>query len=533
MRSCWILLWAILTFSSSALASVIELRADIDQVILYPDLAMIKKTARVSLRQGENVLRLSGVTPALIDNSVQISIEQDNARIRDIEVRETYLEKIKQERLDALRLRLEKLNGEIKSIENEMAVHNSSIEFLKKVIPFSQNQNTPIQEISAYLAFLEKRFSDNLTKTSELEARLTNLKEERKAIENELDQIAHEEEKSKEIVIKMDTSRDGECLMVLSYLVKDAGWSPAYDVRVDSNTGRLSIDYLANINQSTGEDWKNVSMSLTTQRPAPQGDIPELAPWHLDIYTPPPPPAIYYKTPEILRKDAPIPEEIPQEEEEQEYQIPEPVSETTSVSFPIPYKVDIPSDGQSHRIVLATARAEGEIKYYSVPKLLGTAIATSTFKNPFSFPMLAGPVNIFLDGRFVNSSKFKKTIIPEDKILVGLGVDEGIKIDRKLDRKFTEYSGTFSKNRVINYEYSITITNGKNRDIDIEIKDHHPVPKNEKIKVELKAPQRSEAEISEDGLILWKLTLKKAETKKLFIKFTVEHPRDLIISGLE
>lgn len=62
-------------------------------------------------------------------------------------------------------------------------------------------------------------------------------------------------------------------------------------------------------------------MSLTTQRPVPQGDIPELAPWYLDIYTPPP---VIYKG-AILREKALIPEEIPQGEEEQEYQkIPSP-----------------------------------------------------------------------------------------------------------------------------------------------------------------------------------------------------------------
>lgn len=529
MKIFWILLWPILIFSSTVLASEIEFKADIEQVILYPDMAMIKKTGRVSLRHGENVLKLSGITPELVDNSVQVSLEQGNARIREVQVRETYLQRIKQERLDALRLRLEKLNSEIKGIENEIAVLNSSIDFLKKIIPFSQNQNTTVQEISAYLAFLEKRLSDNLTRSSELEVRLTKLKEERKEIENEIAQIAHEKEKSKEIVINIDAARDGEGLIALSYLVEGAGWSPAYDIRIDSNTGRLSIDYLASIRQSTGEDWKNVSMSLTTQRPVPQGDIPELAPWYLDIYTPPP---VIYKG-AILREKALIPEEIPQGEEEQEYQIPETVSEITSVSFAIPYKVDLPSDGQPHRIVLATGKAEAEIKYYSAPKLLRAAIATATLKNPFSFPMLSGPVNIFLDGRFVNSSAFEKTIIPEDKILLGLGVDEGIKIDRKLDKKFTEYSGTFTKNTVINYEYSINITNGKSSDINIEIKDHYPVSKNEKIKVELKEPQKSEAEISGDGLIIWKLTLRKAETKKLFIKFTVEHPRDLRISGLE
>lgn len=56
MKIFWILLWPILIFSSTVLASEIEFKADIEQVVLYPDMAMIKKTGRVSLRHGENVL---------------------------------------------------------------------------------------------------------------------------------------------------------------------------------------------------------------------------------------------------------------------------------------------------------------------------------------------------------------------------------------------------------------------------------------------------------------------------------------------
>jgi len=63
--------------------------------------------------------------------------------------------------------------------------------------------------------------------------------------------------------------------------------------------------------------------------------------------------------------------------------------------------------------------------------------------------------------------------------------------------------------------------------------DQFPVSRNEKIKVDLDAPKKDEAKIAEDGLILWNLRLAPHEKKTLNIKFSVEHPKDLKITGLE
>ena len=45
--------------------------------------------------------------------------------------------------------------------------------------------------------------------------------------------------------------------------------------------------------------------------------------------------------------------------------------------------------------------------------------------------------------------------------------------------------------------------------------------------------QKDEAKIAEDGLITWNLRLAPHEKKTLNIKFSVEHPKDLKITGLE
>ena len=83
------------------------------------------------------------------------------------------------------------------------------------------------------------------------------------------------------------------------------------------------------------------------------------------------------------------------------------------------------------------------------------------------------------------------------------------------------------------YEFTIDIANGKGREIVLDLMDQFPVSRNEKIKVDLDVPKKDEAKIAEDGLITWNLRLAPHEKKTLNIKFSVEHPKDLRITGLE
>ena len=45
----------------------------------------------------------------------------------------------------------------------------------------------------------------------------------------------------------------------LAYIIHKAKWNAAYDCRVDSKTNSMQLIYYGNIQQSTGEDWKDVT----------------------------------------------------------------------------------------------------------------------------------------------------------------------------------------------------------------------------------------------------------------------------------
>ena len=528
---------AILIFSfvffNNAWASPAEIESvpKIQSIVLYPDSAMIKKEATVAVKKGENIIRISGLTVNLTDESVQVNIKEKAAvRISSVRVEKTYLKKTMQDKIQKLQSRLESINELIKEHSNEVSAINSSIEFLKKTVPFPQNQKVTQSEVEGHAKFIEKSLSVSYDRIAKLENKIKKLHEEKRAVENELKNLNSSRDESKTIVINLLSNADREINLGLSYIVANAGWSPQYDVRADSATGKIDIVCFAAITQSTGEDWKNANIEISTARPS-YGPPPELSAWYVDIYKPMP--SVYKYKKSIKGEDLMMGEKVLEAAPEQRFEEPKIKAEATSFSFIIPGKVHIPSDNQPHRILIASSSKEAKLDYYAAPKLSRHAHLRAGLKNPFPFPIFSGQMSIFLDERFVNTTSVDKQILPNEDMSLSLGIDEGIKIEKKLLKKFTEYSGVFSKDTQINYEYAIDIVSSKDKEIGINIRDNFPVSKNEQIKVVLESPQKGDAKTSDDGIISWDLRLKPNEKRTLKIKFKVEYPKDLKITGLE
>jgi uncharacterized protein (TIGR02231 family) len=515
-------------------ASEIEPVSAVQNIIVYPESAMIKKQAVVAVKKGQNTVRISGITSSMVESSVQASITGGaGVKIADVKVEKTYLTKTSQEKAEKLKSQLENIEMLIKSAANEIAVMNSSMDYLKKVVPFPQNQKVTTAEVDEHVKFMAKSLSENYEKIAKAEVRLKKLQEEKKAVERELKNLSNVAGYSTGIVLNLFSQEDNkEINLWYSYIVNGAGWSPQYDIRASSGAN-VVIDCFAVITQSTGEDWKDVDIEISTAKPSVYGAPPELSSWLVDIYQPRP---VMYKTAPMMEREESMPMKAMMKMDalpEKPYEQPQIKAETTSFSFILPRKIDVPSDNQPHKILTASASKDSKFKYYAVPKLSKYSYLRAELKNPFQFPLIEGQTNVFLDDRLAGTSSLGKTLLPDDDVTISLGVDEGIKVDKKLVKKFTESAGAFTKETRINYEFVIDVFNSKDREIALTLNDNVPVSRNEKIKVEIESPKKDEAKIGDDGVILWDLKLAKGEKKSLKIKFKVEYPKDLRITGLE
>jgi len=72
----------------------------------------------------------------------------------------------------------------------------------------------------------------------------------------------------REAVLFLQKQAPGKADVRLNYLVNNCGWSPAYTMRSSDDHKKVRIEYNALIHQLSGEDWKDVSLTLSTASPA-------------------------------------------------------------------------------------------------------------------------------------------------------------------------------------------------------------------------------------------------------------------------
>ncbi|HYD83818.1 MAG TPA: DUF4139 domain-containing protein, partial [Opitutus sp.] len=93
--------------------------------------------------------------------------------------------------------------------------------------------------------------------------------------------------------------------------------------------------------------------------------------------------------------------------------------------------------------------------------------------------------------------------------------------------------GVVSKGKRITYDITLTVENHKRTAETIVVQDQIPVSRHEKIIVKQLAPDERQLKPDTEGVIKWGLELKPGEKRDLPLKFSIEHPADLAVSGLE
>ncbi len=502
----------------------------ISSVVIYPKSALITKSIGTVVNRGENLVKLSGLTANLLDRSVQVEIVKgEGVKIYDVKVEETYLEKPEIEKVNRLKAKIDSLNDLINQKQGEFDVVLGKIEFLKNLSPALKGQGFTITNVESYFKFYAKNLNESIREKVELEKEINRLKLQKKVLEDELSKISAVKERGKNVEIYLVSDSKTDVELRVSYLVSSAGWFPGYEVRANSSMGEIDFNFFAFARQFTGEDWSDVLVEVSTAQVAVSGMPPEISQWNVDVYQPKPVPILERKVPKVLGEKEEFKAEV--SEAISGFVVPEVEESITSVNFKL-RKLNLPSDNQPHKLFLSSFSQPTSFVYYAVPKFSRYAYLRTSLKNDFDFPLLPGEAKIFIDGKYVSTLSLKK-FLPGETFDLYLGVDEGVKVERRLKRKFTEYTGAFNRNKKISYEYDIEIENGKARDITIEVKDNFPVSMNEKIKVVLESPSGKEAEVGADGIVTWKINLKRGEKKVLTLKFYVEHPKDLEVVGLE
>lgn len=144
--------------------------------------------------------------------------------------------------------------------------------------------------------------------------------------------------------------------------------------------------------------------------------------------------------------------------------------------------------------------------------------------------MLPGKANIFRDNTFVGTTHLEN-VSPGQEFKLNLGIDEGLKIERQLVERQVDKK-LIGNQRRTSYAYRLIITNLRQVQASLTLKEQLPVSRNEQIKVRLTLTN-PKIQLGEMGLLEWAIELPPQGKQDVYYQFVVEHPPDLTVSGLD
>ena len=538
--------------------------APITRVTVYADRAEVVRTFKGRLEAGEQTLvfdRLPGATRldqlrvegrgefTLLDirpETVQTK-EIANAQVRAL-----------QDALKAQDLRQQALN----QTEARLTFQKSALDkMLARLTTAGKESANPEMDPLKWAAFLD--FQDK--QLAEVDRQVLALQADREAVRAEVDRLNRElaalrgnERRSRLLAkVNLDVRQAGEVEVHLSYLVRGPSWSPSYDMRADTKAKTLDVTYRAEVRQATGEDWKGVSLRLSTAQPGLQGREPRMDPWFLTKAEP----MVFAGGLTELRQDAngraregqmfndirPMGnrfstadandfQALAKQMKVMEQGRAQVQAGGTAATFVIERPSDILADNKPAQVTVMRESFPAYFRHTCVPKLSPFVFLKTKAVNKTDFTFLPGPTAVFLDGAFVAQANLDLVPSGQD-FWTYLGVDQSVSVERKELARREESSGVFGKKTLRTvFDQVFKLKNGKATDIELVLWDQVPASNHEDIKVVFEEPRYEKdtdnLKMNESKFLEWRLPLKAGAKQDLPFRFAVERPEDVQVIGL-
>ncbi|TFG58284.1 MAG: mucoidy inhibitor MuiA family protein [Spirochaetales bacterium] len=534
----------------------VDVESVIESVTVFGDRAQIFRKAAVTLKAGDHRLLFAGLPEELEESSVQVS-GSGGGVLKDIRTRQVYFADIPESERRLLYKEKLKIEDDLRVLEDGINRARQEKKFLESIV----GRITGVTEHSLpgeldpdkWIGMISFHRSQAETLDREIREQEKKKRDTEETLQVVINQIAVSGEAREwvkyqvEVLIFLPAA--GDISLTLSYITAGPSWSPVYNLRAGSEDSTMTLEYNALVRQNTLEDWTGVNLKLSTARPQISGTVPELSAWFVNIIRPMPPPALQRMmtapAPGISMKkmaarmddnfESGAMEDMEEEAPEMEKASAEVVTGAASVVFVIPGKSDVKSDNTDYQVSIVKENFKAEFSYSTVPKLAPYAYLRAKAENASEYPFLPGPSYIYLDGSFVANSRLDFTA-PGEEFWTSLGVDEGMKVEYKLLRRFIKKEGVIGKKESCMYEYSTAITNNKKQPQKITVKDQIPVSNNQDITVKILKPEyKQDTETltkNSENILTWTLSVKPKEPLTIPFSFIVEYPAGVRIGGL-
>lgn len=525
-----LVLYGAVLFSGSESLQAESRPFPIESVILYNDRAMIRRAAEIPLQAGLNRLVYRGPAVKLKSETLSGFCARSNCIVQSVWTRTDKSDQAVDKKLAALEAQkkelqtsLDALNRRIEKLKSLSGLNDRFLALLLQGVSDAAFEQTAAQlaawqSARAHIA----RSSDDLQLQMQKSLRTRDdLKEQLDLVDSRIDQIASD--LSDEIRIVELTLYVPETTTVragFDYMVEDAGWDVSYNLEYQPGAKTIPGKVVGLIQQSSGEDWVNVKLELSTSRPDRGGNRPALSAIRIHARE------VAANTQIVTQNQAVDFDGVSDGEssvEESDRQ-----TQERLIRFQIPDRVSIPSGKRYQRITVASLDLEVMDEHLRAVGQVSSAVHRALqLKNRSRYSMLSGKGYIYGPDGYLGMTYLEYTP-PGAEVLAGLGVTGDVRLKRKIYRSQKE-TGLISSNRIYQTEVRLELENPTSSPQKVRIYERIPVTATEKVKVRLlEDTTPGYKEISGGtGILVWEITMPARGKKDIRLGYQVEVPEGI------
>jgi uncharacterized protein (TIGR02231 family) len=518
-----------------ARAADVDATSAVEAVTVYPDGASVTRTVTADVTAGDNTLVIKDFPLTLDPSSLRVEGEAGaKLTIGAIDTRPPRA--APPVNLPELDKRIEALKDERANLEGAIAAAAARRKFAERFAEASpagigdKGEARPLADWRAAFAAVADEVATADTAIRDAERKQRDI--DREVVRLESDRAIRPPSKL-EVRIDLAAAAATRTTLRVTYAVRNARWAPLYDARLDTGARdrrpALELVRRAEITQSTGEDWSNVALAVSTVRSARGGKAPELNSLIVQ-YPQPAAPAgaasMQSHIPAARGVMAKVAEASAQRADEQQA-----VAEVGGfqVVFKIPGRVSVGASEGAKSLRVSTATIAPDLAVRSAPVLDPTAFLEASFKQAEDAPLLPGRISIYRDGVFVGRGQMAAAG-KDETVRLGFGADDKVKVERSVVKRNEGSAGLIvTTSKTDERSFKTVIRNGHDFAIRVAIEDQLPISENDDIQVEMlpsTTPPTTTNLRDRRGVLEWAFEAKPGEVRDIGLAWRIRWPKD-------
>lgn len=534
MKRKFVLIIGLTCFMQSAFGTNQQIDSKIESVTVYRNGAFITRVGAVEVPAGNGTILVYGLSDQLDPKTARISTNGDFDILSIRHQHDFLAQQEDNQEVKDLKEKKEQLTQQQKEVQLDKQVFEEELKFLNsdKLIS-KEKKELSVEQMNALMDFYRDRLKEIKRSILDSENVLAKIVDELTAISKQISQFSKPRKRVSQFIVETYSTKEIQSNIELSYWTKNARWSSLYDVKMNDIKEPLLIQSNASLVNSTGEDWDEIDLTLSTGNPWRSMVIPTVSPWWIDFSHAYPSISMEEKDKSELlynmrsqkRMDATMDETIV---------LPPPLPETivseniTTMEFKIAGKRTIPSNHLPNTIKLETNSIEAKFRYVAVPAKSTYAFLRATVKDWQKMSFSYGEASLYFEGTYIGKTMLNPNEAT-DSLNISFGPDIAVAVSRQKEKDYSE-TRWFGTKKSETIGYSFEVRNNKGTTIDILIQDNLPISTNESIEVDILNTGEANYH-KETGILTWDTIIDAGQTYGDHFAYKLTFPKGEVVAG--